>query len=200
MEENKVNNATAPVQKEGATESKKPLRKGPRKNFSRNNRKDAPKEFEERVVGLNRVTKVVKGGKRMKFAALVVIGDKKGRFGFATGKSGEVPDAIKKAVEKAKRNVVTIKMNKGGTITHDVVGQFGATKVFLKLAPEGTGIIAGGPVRAILELAGVKNVYSKVYGSRTAINIIRATNEAIRSLKNYKDIATLRKGGEGDVK
>ena len=136
----------------------------------------------------------------MKFAALVVIGDKKGRFGFATGKSGEVPDAIKKAVEKAKRNVVTIKMNKGGTITHDVVGQFGATKVFLKPAPEGTGIIAGGPVRAILELAGVKNVYSKVYGSRTAINIIRATNEAIRSLKNYKDIATLRKGGEGDVK
>ncbi len=202
MEENKVNtvNTEAKPAAKVEGEAKKPFKKGPRKNFNRPNKKDAPKEFEERVVSLNRVTKVVKGGKRMKFAALVVVGDNKGRYGFGTGKSGEVPDAIKKAVDKAKKNVYAVKMSKGGTITHDVVGEFGATKVFLKPAPEGTGIIAGGPVRAILELSGVKNVYSKVYGSRTPINIIRATDAALRSLKNYKDVATLRKGGEQDVK
>ena len=207
MEENKVNTvstetAQPEVKKEGeqTPATKKPFKKGGKKNFQRPSKKDAPKEFEERVVALNRVTKVVKGGKRMKFAALVVVGDGKGRYGFATGKSGEVPDAIKKAVDKAKKNVTVIKMAKGGTITHDVIGAFGATRVFLKPAPEGTGIIAGGPVRAILELGGVKNVYSKVYGSRTPINIIRATNAALKSLKNYKDVATLRKGGTTDVK
>ena len=200
MEENKVNNATAPVQKEGATESKKPLRKGPRKNFSRNNRKDAPKEFEERVVGLNRVTKVVKGGKRMKFSALVVIGNGKGKFGFGTGKSGEVPDAIKKAVEKAKRQVVDVKIVKGNTIPHEIIGKFGATTVFLRPAPEGTGIIAGGPVRAVIELSGIKNVYSKVHGSRTKINVIRATYDALVNQKDYKAVMALRKGGEEDVK
>jgi len=203
MEEKNLENkeVTSEVKNETPLEGKKNFKKNNKKNFNKNNnKKDAPKEFEERLVGLNRVTKVVKGGKRMKFAALVVIGDGKGRYGFATGKSGEVPDAIKKAVEKARKNVKHIKMSKGNTITHDVVGKFGATKVFLKPAPEGTGIIAGGPVRAILELAGVKNVYSKVYGSRTAINIIRATDNALVSLKNYKDVVSLRKGGDEDVK
>ena len=156
-------------------------------------------EFEETVVTINRVTKVVKGGRRFRFAALVVIGDRKGRVGFGTGKALEVPDAIKKAVESAKKNMIFVQ-TVNTTIPHEITGIYGAGQVFLKPAAAGTGIIAGGPVRAILELAGVKNVYSKVYGSRTAINIIRATNEAIRSLKNYKDIATLRKGGEGDVK
>ena len=136
----------------------------------------------------------------MKFAALVVVGNGKGKFGFATGKSGEVPDAIKKAVERAKKNLFFVKMSKGSTITHDVVGVFGATKVYLKPAPDGTGIIAGGSVRAILELAGVKNVYSKIYGSRTSINVIRATTAAITSLKSFKDVEALRKGGVEDVK
>jgi small subunit ribosomal protein S5 len=166
--------------------NRRDFKKGGRR-FQRNNRKYPPKEYEERVVSLNRVTKVV-------------IGNGKGVYGFATGKSGEVPDAIKKSVDKARRNLITVKLTKGGTITHDITGSFGATKVFLKPAPEGTGVIAGGPVRAILELAGVKNVYSKVYGSRTPINIIRATTDAITHLKNYKDVELLRKGVKEDVK
>ena len=136
----------------------------------------------------------------MKFSALVVIGNGKGKFGFSTGKSGEVPDAIKKSVDKAKRNLHTVNIVNGGTISHEVIGKFGATEVFLKPAPEGTGIIAGGPVRAIVELSGIKNVYSKVYGSRTKINIIRATTAALNSLKNYKDVKALREGGKADVK
>lgn len=171
-----------------------------KKNFTRAPRKEIVKEFDERVVAINRVTKVVKGGKRMKFSALVVIGNGKGKFGFATGKSGEVPDAIKKSVDKAKRNLATVTIVDGGTIPHEIIGKFGATTVFLKPAPEGTGIIAGGPVRAILELSGIKNVYSKVYGSRTKINIIRATHAALTGLKNYKDVKALREGGKADVK
>ena len=137
----------------------------------------------------------------MKFSALVVVGNGKGKYGFGTGKSSEVPDAIKKAVDQAKRNISTIRMVGEGSIPHEVVGQFGATKVFLKPAPAGTGIIAGGAVRAILELSGVKNVYSKVYGSRTAINVIRATNDAIINLKNYKSVKALRsKEDATDVK
>lgn len=171
-----------------------------KKNFQRAPRKEVVKEYEERVVAINRVTKVVKGGKRMKFSALTVIGNGKGKFGFGTGKSGEVPDAIRKSVDKAKRNMYTVNIVNGGTIAHEVVGKFGATTVFLKPAPEGTGIIAGGPVRAILELSGIKNVYSKVYGSRTKINIIRATAAGLNSLKNYKDVKALREGGKPDVK
>ena len=175
--------------------------KGGKKFDRRSPRKEAaPKEYEERVVAINRVSKTVKGGRRMKFSALVVIGNGKGKFGFATGKSGEVPDAIKKAVERARRNTRQIHLVKNSTIAHEVIGEFGATKVFLKPAPEGTGIIAGGPVRAILELSGVKNVYSKVYGSRTPINAIRATYDALVSLKSYKEVLSLRKGGSEDVK
>lgn len=171
---------------------RKPFNKGGKKPFNKRDRRNEPKEFEERVVYLNRVTKVVKGGKRMKFSALVVIGNGKGKYGFATGKSGEVPDAIKKAVEAAKHNTKLIHIAKASSITHDVVGKFGATSVFLKPAPEGTGIIAGGPVRAVLELTGIRNVYSKVYGSRTAINIIRATDNALLQLKNKKHVDELR--------
>lgn len=159
-----------------------------------------PKEYEEKVVQINRVAKVVKGGKRMKFAALVVIGNGKGKYGFGNGKSGEVPDAIKKAVEKAKKAPSKVNLTKHGSITHEVIGNFGATKVFLKPAPDGTGIIAGGPVRSILELAGVKNVYAKIYGSRAPINVVRATFAALAGLKNYKDVLALRKGVVEDVK
>ncbi len=150
------------------------------------------KEYEEVVVEINRIAKTVKGGRRMRFSALVVIGNKKGKYGFGTGKAAEVPDAIKKALEAAKRNTFNLHIVKGGTIAHEVVGKFGACNVFLKPAPEGTGIIAGGPVRAILELAGIRNVYSKVYGSRAPINIIRATNAGLGSLKSYSEVQALR--------
>lgn len=158
----------------------------------RRDRRDEPKEFEERVVFINRVSKTVKGGRRMKFTALVVIGDHKGRYGFALGKAAEVPDAIKKATEAAKKNLFNLHLVKGNTISHEVVGKFGACNVYLKPAPEGTGIIAGGPVRAVLELAGVQNVCSKVYGSRAPINIVRAVNQGLESLKSYKETRALR--------
>ena len=159
----------------------------------RDNRRDEPKEFEERVVFINRVSKTVKGGRRMKFSALVVVGDGKGRYGFAVGKAAEVPDAIKKASEAAKKNVYKIHLvKKGSTISHEIVGKYGACSVYLKPAPEGTGIIAGGPVRAVLELAGVRNVCSKVYGSRAPINIIRATNQGLNHLESYKETRSLR--------
>lgn len=151
------------------------------------------KQYEERVVAINRVSKTVKGGRHMRFSAVVVVGDGKGKFGFGTGKAMEVPDAIKKALEAAKKNMFRVHMVKGDTIPHEVEGIFGATKVFLKPAPEGTGIIAGGPVRAILELAGVKNIYSKVYGARRPINILRATTAGLQSLKTYGEVKALRK-------
>ena len=166
--------------------------KGGKDRGDRKDRRDEPKEFEERVVFINRVSKTVKGGRRMKFTALVVIGDHKGRYGFALGKAAEVPDAIKKATEAAKKNLFNLHLVKGNTISHEVVGKFGACNVYLKPAPEGTGIIAGGPVRAVLELAGVQNVCSKVYGSRAPINIIRATNQGLNNLKSYKEMKALR--------
>ncbi len=166
-------------------------RKGDRKG-PRAEKRDEPKEFDDRVVFINRVSKTVKGGRRMKFTALVVIGDHKGRYGFALAKAAEVPDAIKKAGEAAKKNIHHITLVKGNTLSHEVIGKWGACSVLLKPAPEGTGIIAGGPVRAILELAGVQNVCSKVYGSRAPINIIRATSQGLDNLKSYKEMKVLR--------
>lgn len=154
-------------------------------------RRNEPKEFEERVVVINRVTKVVKGGRRFRFAALVVVGDKKGRVGFGTGKANEVPDAIKKAIEDAKRNIVNVPIV-GTTIPHASLGVFGAGKVILRPASEGTGVIAGGPVRAVLELAGVNDVLSKCLGSRTPINMVRATVTALSELKTVEQVARLR--------
>jgi len=149
-------------------------------------------EYEERVVDINRVSKTVQGGKHIRFAALVVIGDGKGRYSFADAKSGEVPDAIKKALEKARKELFVIHIAKGDTLSHDVEGKFAATKVVLKPAKPGTGIVAGGPVRAILELSGIKNVVSKVYGSRAPINVIRATHAGLQSMKDYDKVMLLR--------
>ena len=149
------------------------------------------KEFEERVVVVNRVTKVVKGGRRFRFAALVVIGDHKGRVGYGTGKAQEVPEAIKKAVEDAKKNVIYVPIVKT-TIPHSITGIAGAGQVFLKPAPAGTGIIAGGPVRNVVELAGIHNIYSKSQGSSTPINIVRATFEGLKQLRTIEEVAEVR--------
>lgn len=150
------------------------------------------KDYEERVVTINRISKTTKGGRRLRFSSVVVVGDGKGKYGFGSGKAAEVPDAIKKSLEKAKKNTYTINLVKDDTIAHEVIGKFGACRVFLKPAPDGTGIIAGGPVRAILELAGVKNVYSKVYGARTPLNILRATDNGLRQLKSIEQVKKLR--------
>ena len=149
------------------------------------------KEFEERVVVVNRVTKVVKGGRRFRFAALVVVGDHKGRVGYGTGKAQEVPEAIKKAVEDAKKNIIYVPIVKT-SIPHAITGVAGAGQVFLKPAPAGTGIIAGGPVRNVVELAGIQDIFSKSQGSSTPINIIRATFEGLKSLRTAEQIAELR--------
>ncbi len=147
--------------------------------------------FEEKVVALNRVTKVVKGGRRFRFAALVVVGNKQGTVGFGTGKATEVPEAIKKAVESAKRNLIQVPLVKS-TIPHDVVGEFGAGKIIVKPAAEGTGIIAGGAARIIFDLAGVHDVLSKSLGSKTAINVVRATFAGLQSLRTPDSVAKLR--------
>lgn len=148
-------------------------------------------ELEENVVAINRITKVVKGGRRLRFAALVVVGDRNGHVGFGTGKAQEVPEAIRKAVDDAKRNIVAIPMV-GTTLPHSTLGIYSGGRVLLKPAAEGSGVAAGGASRAIMDLGGVADVTAKSLGSATPINVVRATFEAIKSLKNAEEVAEMR--------
>ena len=154
-------------------------------------REPRPKQFEEEIINIGRVTKVTKGGRHFRFSATVAVGDRKGQVGIGTGKANEVPDAIKKAVQAATKNVVRVSVV-DGTIPHEATGVRGASKVMLKPASKGTGVKAGGPVRAVLELAGVKNILSKSIGSNTKINMAYATLEALKSQKTVEEVAKLR--------
>ena len=160
--------------------------------MQKRNRTPREKTLEELVVEIKSVVKVTKGGRQRRFAATVVVGDKKGKVGLGIGKANEVPDAIKKAIQAATKNVVQIPLTDGRTISHDTIGIAGAAKVVIKPASAGTGVIAGGAVRAVLELAGVKDVLSKSLGSRTKINMATATINALKSLKTPEEVAKLR--------
>ena len=148
-------------------------------------------ELQEKVVAINRVSKTVKGGRIFKFAALVVVGDENGTIGFGIGKSGEVPDAIRKGIEDAKKNLIKISL-KGTTIPHEVLGAFGAGRVLLKPAPEGTGVIAGGPVRAVIEVAGIRDLRTKSLRSNNPCSVVRATINGLMSLRTAQEVADIR--------
>ena len=157
----------------------------------RRNKEEAPSEFIEKVVSLNRVSKTVKGGRVAKFAALCVVGDGKGRVGFGMGKANEVSEAIRKGLEDAKKNICTITLT-GTTIPHEVIGEFGAGRVLLKPAPEGTGVIAGGAVRAVVEAAGIKNIRTKCLRTNNPANVVAATMEGLKSLRDAAQVAAVR--------
>ena len=159
--------------------------------MQRRDREEPVSEFKEHLVALNRVTKVVKGGKNFRFAALVVVGDEKGRVGAAIGKAKEVPEAIRKGSEAAKKHLVNVPMD-GTTIPHAVNGYYGTAKVVLLPAEEGAGVIAGGGARAVLELAGIKDVRTKTFGTNIRINTVKATIEGLRSLRNAETVAQMR--------
>ena len=161
--------------------------RGGRKNF----KKEEDQEFKEKLVYVNRVAKVVKGGRNFRFTALVVVGDEKGRVGAGLGKAAEIPDAISKAVQKAKRSLIQVPIV-GTTIPHEAIGIFGKGRVLLLPASEGTGVIAGGPARAVLELAGVKDIKTKSQGSNTPVNCVKATIEGLKMLKTAEQYARLR--------
>ena len=165
---------------------------------NRRDRDEAP-EFADRLVAINRVSKTVKGGKRFGFAALVVVGDQKGRVGFGKGKAKEVPEAIRKATEQAKRQMIRVQLREGRTLHHDMEGRHGAGRVVMRQAPEGTGIIAGGPMRAVFEMLGVKDVVSKSIGSQNPYNMIRATMDGLKKEASPRSVAQRRGKKVADI-
>ena len=164
----------------------------PRERGRERDRDDRESEFVDKLVHINRVAKVVKGGRRFGFAALVVVGDQKGRVGFGHGKAREVPDAIKKATDSAKRNLIRVPLREGRTLHHDVHGHHGAGRVFLRAAPPGTGIIAGGPMRAVFETLGVQDVVAKSIGTSNPYNMVRATFDALKHEDSPRGVAARR--------
>ncbi len=172
-----------------------------RDTHRRGNRRDRDEtpEFADRLVAINRVSKTVKGGKRFGFAALVVVGDQKGRVGFGKGKAKEVPEAIRKATEQAKRQIIRVQLREGRTLHHDMEGRHGAGKVVMRAAPEGTGIIAGGPMRAVFEMLGVKDVVSKSLGSQNPYNMIRATIDGLHKEQSPRSVAQRRGKKVADI-
>ena len=161
--------------------------------------RDETPEFQDRLVAINRVSKTVKGGKRFGFAALVVVGDQKGRVGFGKGKAKEVPEAIRKATEAAKRKMIRVPLREGRTLHHDVKGRHGAGKVVMRTAPQGTGIIAGGPMRAVFEMLGVQDVVSKSIGSANPYNMIRATMDGLSKEASPRNVAQRRGKKVSDI-
>jgi len=170
-----------------------------RNNRDRRARTRQPEEkdqFTEKVVSIRRVSKVVKGGRNLSFSAFVVIGDENGKIGFSSGKATAVPDAVKKAVTSAKKDMAPVVLN-GTTVPHEVIAKFGASKVMIKPASQGTGVIAGGGVRAVMEVVGIKDVISKTHGSTNTANVVKATVKALRSLKDIKSLDIKRKQNDG---
>lgn len=168
----------------------------------RDNRRDGDRdepEFVEKLVGINRVAKVVKGGRRFGFAALVIVGDQKGRVGHGSGKAREVPEAIRKATEAAKRNMLRVPLREGRTLHHDMKGHFGAGHVILRSAPAGTGIIAGGPMRAIFESLGISDIVAKSVGTSNRYNMVKATFDALSRTQSPRDVAARRGKKVGEI-
>ncbi len=149
-------------------------------------------ELEEKVVSIKRVTKVVKGGRNMRFTALVVVGDGKGHVGAGLGKATEIPEAIRKGKEDAAKKLIQVSMDENESVTHDTIGKFGSASVLLKKAPDGTGVIAGGPARAVIEMAGIKNIRTKSLGSNNKQNVVLATIEGLKGIKTPEEVARLR--------
>ena len=181
---------------EVATEKVEKTERKPRQSKEnkekRASRQRQPKLYEEEVISIGRVTKVTKGGRHFRFSAVVVVGDRKGKVGLGTGKSNEVPDAIKKASQAAAKNIVNVSVVEERTIPHEAMGVCGASKVMLRPAAKGTGVKAGGPVRAVLEMAGIKDILSKSLGSSTKVNMAYATLEALKSQRTIEEVARLR--------
>ena len=165
---------------------------------NRQNRQDTD-EFQDRLVSIKRVTKVVKGGRNFRFTALVVVGDENGHVGAGLGKASEIPEAIRKAKEDAKKNMIYVAVDANNSITHDYIGKFGSAQVLMKRAPEGTGVIAGGPVRAVIEMAGIKNIRTKSLGSNNKQNVVLATIEGLKQLKTPEEVARLRSKSVSEI-
>ena len=181
------------MEKKPTERSDRPERGDRRERRDRGPRRERRQEseFQEKMVSINRVSKTVKGGRNMRFAALVVIGDGKGRVGCGIGKATEIPEAARKAAEDAKKHLIHVSL-KDSTIPHEIVGRFGTGKVLMLPAPEGTGIIAGGPARAVLELCGIRNIRTKSYGTNNPINMVKATIEGLAALRSAEEVAKLR--------